>query len=257
MDAFSYTRQTAVFLALLAAIELVIVLVFPLLALALALLALVLMAAIWLKAGLRTRRWLWWNPMAVPLTQAEGALAVSGALLLGIGLVVAGYEAIALNMGGRTLLSGVAWELVRPRAEAPRPVGKRGSHYSDPDRQRSFEDGLAKAGIPYSKETHEDKEFIYWSHEYDQAAEEISRKVRGDVAPGKHTVAFENAATHEEFKLWLVERSIRFEVIQTEDKKYVAWKDAPADLALQFLKEKAAASCDKQASGSAGTAKRC
>jgi hypothetical protein len=257
MDAFSYTRQTAVFLAVLAAIELVIVLVFPMLALALALLALVLLVVIWLKAGLRARRWLWWNPAAVPLTQVEGALAVSGALLLGVGLLVAGYEAIAFNTGSRTLLSGVAWQLVRPQAEAPRPAGKRGNHFSDTDRHKSFEDALAKAGIPYTHETHDGKDFIHWSQEHDKAVEEILHKVQGDVAPGKHTVAFENAATHEEFKLWLVERKIRFEVVETGDKKYVAWKDAPADLAVQFIKEKAAESCDKQASGAERAAPRC
>ena len=260
MDAFRFTRQTAVFLAVLGTVELIVVLVFPMLALVLAVLALVLLVVIWLKTGLRARKWLWWNPAAVPLTQAEGALAVSGALLLAVGLLVTGYEAIAFTMGSRTLLSGVAWQLIRPPHDTPRPLamGMRGSHYSDPDRQKSLKDALTRAGIPYTLDTQDGKEFVHWPPEHDKAVEQIKGSLHGDPAPGKHSIAFENAATHEEFKLWLVERRIPFEVIEMPDKKkYVAWKDAPRDLAIQFLKERAAASCDEQATRPADGTKRC
>jgi hypothetical protein len=260
MDAFSFTRQTAVFLAVLGTVELIVVLVFPMLALVLATLALILLVVVWLKTGLRARKWLWWNPAAVPLTQAEGALTVSGALLLGVGVLVTGYEAVAFTMGSRTLLSGVAWQLVRPPHETPRPLGlgMSGSHYSDPDRQQSLKDALTRAGIPYTLDTQDGKEFVHWPPEHDKAVEQIQRSVRGEPAPGKHSIAFENAATHEEFKLWLVERRIPFEVVETPDKKkYVAWKDAPRDLAIQFLKEKAAADCAGQAARPAENTKRC
>jgi len=258
VDAFSFTRQTAVFLAVLGAIELIVVLVFPLLALVFAVLALVVLVVIWLKTGLRARKWLWWNPAAVPLTQVEGALAVSGALLLGVGLLVTGNEALSYATGGRTLLGGVIWQLMRPAPpDAPRPVGKRGTYFSNPDRQQSLKDELARAGIPYTLEITDGKEFVQWSQEHDQAAEAILRNVQGDVAPGKHTVAFEDAATRDEFKLWLLARNIRFEAVEVGNKHYIAWKDGPRDLAMQFLKERGAGSCEGQAARAAGDAKRC
>jgi len=85
-DPFSITRQTIAFLGFLAAFELASVLVFPAIAIFFAVVALALAFIVWLKAGIRTRKWLWWNPIALPLTQAEGAIALSAALLVSVSM---------------------------------------------------------------------------------------------------------------------------------------------------------------------------
>src|SRR5574341_1104820 len=116
MHPFTVTRQTITFLGFLALLELALVLVFPAASVLLGAVALLLIVLVWVKAGLRTRKWLWWNPVAVPLTQAEGAAALSAALLFCAGILVAGYEAARYASGERDLLTGYAFRYMLSNA---------------------------------------------------------------------------------------------------------------------------------------------
>ena len=123
MDPFRFTRQTIAFLGVLAGVELAIFLLFPTAIIALAAMAALLWVFVWFKTGLRARKWLWWNPVAVPLTQIEGALALSAALMLSSGILVAGYEAIRFASGERELLLGYVWRYLRPAEVSSPPTG--------------------------------------------------------------------------------------------------------------------------------------
>lgn len=240
MDAFTFNRQTLAFLGILAVLELLMVLVFPVLAIVSAVVAFVLMVFVWLKAGIRTRKWLWWNLGNVPLTQVEGAMAVSSALLFACGVLVGGIEAVRYASGERTLLVGYAFRhmLWEGKPDLPtRPVGMRGSHYSSPDMQMALKAELAEAGIPFKVETTDGKEFVKWAPEHDSAVEEIRRRVHEAPSPAGRSVHFDKPETREAFKMWLLKRRIPFEIVEMRGKEYVVWKEGTKELAMQFLKE--------------------
>jgi hypothetical protein len=258
MDPFTFNRQTLAFLGILAVLELLMVLVFPVLAIVSAVIAFFLMVFVWLKAGIRTRKWLWWNPGSVPLTQAEGAIAASSALLFACGLLVAGIEAARYASGERTLLVGYALRhtLGQSKPDVPaKPVGMRGTHYSDPDMQMELKAELFRAGIPFKVETTDGKEFVKWAHEHDAAVEEIQRKVRDASPRTGRSVHFDKAATQQEFKAWLAKRGIAYETTTRGGKEYVVWKDGSPELAIEFLKEQhMPCPRDTAAAGSTGQA---
>jgi hypothetical protein len=240
VDSFSFNRQTLAFLGILAVLELLMVLVFPVLAIVSAVVAFVLMVFVWLKAGIRTRKWLWWDPGNVPLTQVEGAIAVSSALLFACGVLVGGIEAVRYASGERTLLTGYAFRhmLEGSKPDVPtRPVGMRGTHYSDPDMQMELKAELFRAGIPFKVETTDGKEFVKWAHEHDAAVEEIQRRVREAPSRTGRSVHFDKPATQQAFKAWLAKRGVAYETTTRGGKEYVAWKDGSPELAIEFLKE--------------------
>jgi len=92
---------------------LVIVLAFPLISVIFGAAAAALLVLVWVKTGMRTGKWLWWNPVAVPLTQIEGAFMLSAALLFCAGVLVIGYEGIRLASGEKELLTGYVWQHMR------------------------------------------------------------------------------------------------------------------------------------------------
>jgi len=240
MDAFTFNRQTLAFLGILAVLELLMVLVFPVLAIVSAVVAFILMVFVWLKAGIRTRKWLWWDLGNVPLTQVEGAIAVSSALLFGCGVLVGGIEAVRYASGERTLLAGYAFRhmLRESKPDVPtKPVGMRGTHYSSPDMQMALKADLLKAGIPFKVETTDGKEFVLWAPEHDAAVEKIQRRVHESPSPTGHSVHFDKPETREAFKMWLLKQRIPFEIVEMRGKEYVTWKEGPKELAMQFLKE--------------------
>jgi hypothetical protein len=237
LDQFTFTRQTIAFLLVLAVLEVAIVLVSPLIALVLAFVAAPFMIVVWVEAGVRTRKWLWWNPRSVPLTRVQGTIALSAALLFGIGILVTGVEAIRYASGERDLLMGYAFRHIQRETSPVRSVGWRGSHYSSPDMQMALKAELAKAGIAFKVETTDGKEFVLWAPEHDTAIEEIRRKLHEGPSPTGHSVHFDKAETREAFKMWLLKQRIPFEIVEMRGNEYVVWKDGPKELAMQFLKE--------------------
>ena len=249
MDAFSFSRQTIAFLGVLAVIEVAIFLLFPTAIVALAVLAALLWFFVWLKTGMRAGKWFWWNPVAVPLTQIEGALALSAVLLLSCGILVAGYEGIRFASGERQLLLGYVWRYLQTEPPTSRPLGSHSRHYSDPAMQQEFKVELAKAGIPYSLETSDGKEFITWAQQHKAAVEEIERKMNEAPTPDSHNTSFEDPATQKEFREWLVKRGIAHEVVTMQGREFVTWK-GPEDLPVQFMNERSLR-CKRDATASA------
>jgi hypothetical protein len=235
VDQFSFTRQTIAFLGILAVLELAIVLVFPAATVILGVVAVMLIAFVWMKAGIRTRKWLWLNPVAVPLSQAEGAVALSAAVMFAAGILVTGYEAIRYASGEKNLLTGYAFRhMLRSQSSSP-PLGSRSSSYSDTAMQQRLKDELARAGIPYSLEVTDGKEFIKWSVEHNAAVEDIKRRKVDTMFSGGRNAAFPDPALRKEFTDWLTRRGIPFEIVNSSGREFVVWDRGPDDLVRQFM----------------------
>jgi len=235
VDQFSFRRQTIAFLGILAVLELAIVLVFPAASVLLGVVAVMLIVFVWIKAGIRTRKWLWWNPAAVPLTQMEGATAISAVLFFSVGILVTGYEANRYASGERDLLTGYAFRhMLRSQPSSP-PVGTRSSSYSDPAMQQRLKDELAKAGIPYALDVTDGKEFIKWPVEHNAAVEDIKRRRVDTLFSGGRNASFPDPALRKEFTDWLTQRGITYEVVNSSGGEFVVWDRGPNDLVLQFM----------------------
>ena len=255
MDQFNITRQTITFLALLAVLELAIVLVFPFVSVVFGAFAVLLVVLVWLKAGIRTRKWLWWNPVAVPLTQVEGTIALSALLFFTVGVSVTGYEAIQFASGERNVLTGYAFRhMLRSQPPSP-PLGSRASSYSDTARQQRLKDELAKAGIPYALEVTDGKEFVKWSEEHNAAVEDIKRRKVDTMFSGGRNASFPDPALRQEFTDWLTRRGIPHDVVDSSGKEFVVWEQGPDDLVRQFMEGRSvdcAPGAAASASGKAG-----
>jgi hypothetical protein len=253
MEPFSFTRQTIAFLGILAVLELAIILVFPTATLLLGVVAAPLIVFIWIKVGIRTRKWLWLNPVAVPLSQAEGAIVLSAALMFAAGILVTGYEAIRYASGERDLLTGYAFRhMLRSEPSSP-PLGSHSSSYSDTARQKRLKDELARAGIPYSLEVTDGKEFIRWSFEHNAAVEDIRRRKVDTMFSDNRNASFPDPVLRQEFTDWLTRRGIPHEVVNSNGMEFVVWERGPNDLVRQFM-EGRSVDCppDASASGKAG-----
>jgi len=255
MDQFNITRQTITFLVLLAVLELAIVLVFPLVSVLFGAFAVLLVVLVWLKAGIRTRKWLWWNPVAVPLTQVEGTIALSALLFFTVGVSVTGYEAIRFASGERNVLTGYAFRhMLRSQPPSP-PLGSRSSSYSDPAMQQRLKDELAKAGIPYALDVTDGKEFIKWSVEHNAAVEDIKRRRVDTLFSDNRNASFPDPALRQEFTAWLRGRGIPYEIVNSRDGEFVVWEKCPDDLVRQFMEGRytdCAPGAAASASGKAG-----
>ena len=216
----------------------VIVLAFPLISVIFGAAAAALLVLVWVKTGMRTGKWLWWNPVAVPLTQIEGAFMLSAALLFCAGVLVIGYEGFRLASGEKELLTGYIWQHMRSGEPSRRPIGSRSVNYSDPAMQQQLKDELANAGIPYQLETTDGKEHVVWTPEHNAAVDEIQRKIVAGPSAGGRNVHFGDAATQQEFKDWLIKRGIPYEIVITRGDEFVVWKEGSKDLAMQFMKER-------------------
>lgn len=240
---------------MLTVLELAIVLVFPAVSVLLGVIAMPLVVFVWIKAGLRTRKWWWLNPAAVPLTQAEGAIALSAALFFSVGFVVSGYEAIRYASGERHVLTGYAFRHMLSRQPYSPPAVSRSSSYSNPAMQKRLKDELAKAGIPYALDVTDGKEFIKWPIEHNAAVEEIQRRRVDTLFSNNRNAAFPDPALREEFTAWLTSRAIPHEVVNSNDGVFVVWETGPDDLVRQFMEGRStdcARSPAASASGKAG-----
>ena len=235
VDQFSFRRQTIAFLGILVVLELAIVLVFPAASVLLGVVAVMLIVFVWIKAGIRTRKWLWWNPAAVPLTQMEGATALSAVLFFSVGILVTGYEANRYASGERDLLTGYAFRYMLRSQPPSRPAGTRSSSYSDPAMQQRLKDELAKAGIPYALDVTDGKEFIKWPVEHNAAVEDIKRRRVDTLFSGGRNASFPDPALRKEFTDWLARRGIPFEIVNSGGKEFVVWDRGPNDLVRQFM----------------------
>jgi hypothetical protein len=92
MEPFRLTPQSIAFVAMMAAVALIVAFAAPFGSIALGAAALAAIGAVLVKAMLRTRRW--W-----PLTAVEGTVALSGLVLVVGGLAVMAYSMVRLGSG--------------------------------------------------------------------------------------------------------------------------------------------------------------
>jgi hypothetical protein len=56
----------------------------------LAVIAAPVIATVWVKLGIRTGKWLWWNVRTAPLTRMEGVVALAALSMIAAGVAVFG-----------------------------------------------------------------------------------------------------------------------------------------------------------------------
>ena len=142
------------------------------------------------------------------------------------------------------LLAGYVFQLMNREQSAdtpaPAPAGPvvtRSINYADPGMQRALKDELAHAGIPFSAQVKQGKEFISWRPEDNPAVEKIQLTLVAAPSPSDRSVHFDNFARQQAFKEWLVKRGIEYHVTNLHGREFVVWKEGPKELALQFVKE--------------------
>ena len=108
--------------------------------------------------------------------------------------------------------------------------------------RQKLKDELGKAGIPFTLETREGKEYVKWSQEHNAAVEAINRKVRdGPLPNGRHT-RFQDPATQKEFADWLAGKGIRHETVKQHGEDWIVWEGAE-NLVHQFMTDRSARPC--------------
>lgn len=254
VDQFSFRRQTIAFLGILVVLELAIVLVFPIAAVLLGVVAVMLIVFVWMKAGLRTQKWLWWNPLGVPLTQMEGATVFSAVLFFSVGILVTAYEASRYAAGERDLLTGYAFRHMLRNQPPSRPAETRSSSYSDPAMQKRLKDELAKARIPYALDVTDGKEFVRWPVEHNAAVEDIKRRRVDTLFSGGRNASFPDPALRKEFTDWLTRREITYEVVTSSSGEFVVWDRGPNDLVRQFMEARSVDCAPGAAASTSGKA---
>jgi hypothetical protein len=199
----------------------------PFAAMALGALGAVLAAAAWIRAMLRSKAW-HAEPNAV-----EGAVAVSGALLLAWGVAVVVFGAHVLRTEGEVRVPPLPWP---SRDEA---VGSRSTHYSDPERQQALKDALTKAGIPYTLRQSDGKEFVAWKPEHNAAVEAIKENllVEGPLPAGR-TVRFPDPEHERRFVAWLDQKGVQHKRVHVGGEDYIVWQEGAGNLMDQYMADR-------------------
>ena len=250
MEPFRLDRQAKAFLAVLVVVALALVPLAPFAALAFGALSLVVLCVVLLMAFARNRRFFG------PLTPGEGALVVSAAVFAVGGALVIVYAVVMLGTGNAMLLSHAMLPFPST-GDGPRPVGASSVWYSDPDKQQRLKEELGKAGVPFTLETREGKEYVKWSQEHDAVADAISKRLRDGPFPNGRQTRFHDPATQKEFADWLTARGVRHETVKQEGEDWIFW-DGGENLAHEFMTTRPSKPCKDGKSKTAqalGTAK--
>jgi hypothetical protein len=233
MEPFSLNRQAAAFLAVIALMTVTMVFLSPFLLLALGGIGVVTLLVVWLKAALRGRS------LIAPFGAAEGALALS-ALFFVIGGATAGGLMFA-RIGWSDSFS--LFQAMLPIGSSPKGplVGSRMVHYSDADMNERLKLELAKAGIPFTVEKRDGKEYVAWSGEHAAAADEINEKLHQGPAsmPAGRTARFPDPTVQKRFTDWLVRNGIKYELVKSRGEEYIVWEEGRPDVVKQYMAERA------------------
>lgn len=230
MEAFSLNRQALAFLVVIAVMVLAMVFLSPFLLFVLGALGVLLLVAVWLKAAVRGRK------LIAPFGAAEGALALSALLFVVGSATVGGLMVSRLGYGE----SFSIFRAMLPAVSKGPPPGSRSVHYGDPDMNERLKAELAMAGVPFTVETREGKEYVSWSAEHDAAAEAVQLKVSESHLPNGRNVHFPDAALRKEFTDWLTRKGIKYEIVSSYRKPYVVWQEGVPDPTKQFMAERGA-----------------
>jgi len=243
MDPFRWTSQSVAFAALIAVVALVVAVAAPFGSIVLGALSLLAVGVVLIKAMLRTRRW--W-----PLTAVEGTIAVSGLVFVIGGIAVTGVAMVRLGEGWHIM---VGWPTVDPSRAGPR-AGKvaRAVSYSDPQLQQQLKDALREAGIPFTVETRDGKEYVGWAPEHNAAADAVNEKMADKPLPSGRNAHFPDPQDHKQFVDWLTKKGIRHEVVKMRGDDYVVWDEAGGNAAHEFMRSRSGDCKKKMAAGKSG-----
>jgi len=240
MPPFGFDRQTVTFLVLIAVVTVVVAVAAPFGSIALGLLSLLAVGLVLIKAMFRTRRW--W-----PLTAVEGTIAVSGLVFVIGGIAVTGVAMVRLGEGWHIM---VGWPTVDPSRAGPR-AGKvaRAVSYSDPQLQQQLKDALREAGIPFTVETRDGKEYVGWAAEHNAAADAVNEKLADKPLPSGRNAHFPDPQDHKQFVDWLTKKGIGHEVVKMRGDDYVVWDEAGGNAAHEFMRSRSGDCKKKMAAG--------
>lgn len=188
MEPFRLSAQSVAFLAMMAAVALIVAFAAPFGSIALGAAALAAIGAVLVKAMLRTRRW--W-----PLTAVEGTVALSGLVLMVGAVAVVVYSMVRLGDGWQM---AIGWPSVESAAaaaavddkvrEGPLPDG-RNVHFPDAALQKQFTDWLAQKGIAHQVVTMRGDDYVVWNESRGDLAREFIESRAGAGCKGKVAAA--------------------------------------------------------------------
>jgi hypothetical protein len=107
----------------------------------------------------------------------------------------------------------------------------------DPADQEKLKAELKRAGVPYTLENYDGKEFVMWTQDQDAAAQKIQNDIVNGPLPNGRNVHFGEAATEKEFKNWLTQKGVAYRIVSVRGQDFVVW-DGPAELWKKFLEER-------------------
>lgn len=239
MERFRLTPQSIAFLSVMAAVTVVVAVAAPFGSIALGVVALMAIGVVLIKAMLRTRRWR-------PLTAVEGTVALSGVVLLVGGLAVMAYSMVRLGTGHPFGMT-VGWPSMADGART-RSI-TRSISYSDPEMQQRLKDGLRAAGVPFTVQMQDGKEFVGWEAQHAAAAQAVDEKIKEGPLPAGRNVHFPDPNLRKQFTEWLTEKGIQHQVVTTRGEDYVVWNENRGDLAREFIESRTTDCQDKVAAG--------
>ena len=121
--------------------------------------------------------------------------------------------------------------------EPKQEVSARPMHYSDAVTQQQFKDALSKAGIPYTLEYTDSREFVRWAQKDNPAVEKLLLGLLAGPLPHGRYTGLPTPALHAEFTDWLTKKGIRNDTVTVEGKQYVIWHHQ-GDLVGEFFAQR-------------------
>jgi hypothetical protein len=100
-----------------------------------------------------------------------------------------------------------------------------GASLSYSDEQEQLKGALAAAGVPFTIEIENGKEFIRWDAEDAGRARAVSEAIFGPDPPEGRSISYDSER-QEQFKAWLSANGIPFTTIVNRDREYVVWEES-------------------------------
>jgi len=197
-------------------------------------LAAVVLAAVWVKAGLRTGRWFVLRPGSV-MTTVERSFWTTSVVIVFFGLAATVYGTFLVRPAGEPFRL--------PLSFGDPPVGTRAVSYSDPQMQEALKRALESSGVPHRVEKRDDgKEWISWLPKDNDAAERVVRAVVGDPLPSGRNVSLGDPGDQAEFMGWLSKRGVPHKQVISHGKPFVVWDgdETSEKLMEEFLRDQTA-----------------
>lgn len=110
---------------------------------------------------------------------------------------------------------------------------KSGLTFAHPADQRQFTDALAKAGIAYSLEVKQGKNYVMWSQRDRDAVGQIQASL---VIPPDRNLSLTPAEDQADFKAWLSENGIPFTTRLSLGQEYVVWAEQDTEKVKKWPK---------------------